>query len=118
MDAPNVGILGAGHFGKTYASVLSANGAKVTAVSARDQAKALALFPGAVFYPDWRALVREAKIDLLVVCLPIHMHFEVLSLALDCGRTILSEKPVAASLEQAEALCERCVGGCVSAASR
>ncbi len=102
-----VGILGSGHFAKTYAQVLDKNGAVVVAVSARNESKAKELFPKAVFFADWKALVKNAEIDLLIVCVPIFMHFEVISLALDSGRQILSEKPVAETIDQAEQLVER-----------
>ena len=109
MDRPGVkvGILGAGHFAKTYAQVLAKQNASVVAVAARDENKAKALFPGATVFASWKTLVRDAQIDLLVVCLPISMHFDVIMFALDQNKVILSEKPVAASLEQAEQLLER-----------
>ncbi len=105
-----VGFLGCGHFVKAYLQVLAkcASEATVVAVAARDEAKAKAVLPQATFFADWRKLVSEADVDVLIVCLPLQMHWEVLSLCLACprlsGKVILSEKPIAQTIEQGEQL--------------
>ena len=105
-----VGFLGCGHFVKAYIQVLSkcAAEAVVVAVAARDEVKAKTMLPTATFFADWRALVTEVDLDVLIVCLPVQMHFEVLSFCLACprlaGKVVLSEKPIAQTVEQAEQL--------------
>jgi predicted dehydrogenase len=104
-----VGFLGCGHFVKAHLQVLSrCPDATVVAVAARDEAKAKAMIPAATFYADWRRLVSDAQLDVLIVCLPVQMHWEVLSHCIPsptlAGKVILSEKPIAQTVEQAKRL--------------
>jgi predicted dehydrogenase len=104
-----VGFLGCGHFVKAHLEVLArCPNATVVAVAARDEAKAKALIPRATFYSDWRQLVSTTDLDVLIVCLPLQMHWDVLSHCLPhpklAGKVILSEKPIAQTIEQAKQL--------------
>lgn len=53
-------------------------------------------------YTDWRAMLREARLDLLVVALPTDLHAEVSIAALEAGVHVLCEKPMAIDAVQAE----------------
>lgn len=52
-------------------------------------------------YTDYRAMLREARLDLLVVALPTDLHAEVSIAALEAGVHVLCEKPMALTAEQA-----------------
>ncbi|MCY4727723.1 Gfo/Idh/MocA family oxidoreductase [Nocardioides sp. STR2] len=53
---------------------------------------------------SWRALVDRDDIDLVDVCTPGHTHAEIVIAALEAGKHVLCEKPLANSVEEAEAM--------------
>jgi predicted dehydrogenase len=55
---------------------------------------------------DWRALVARDDIDLVDVCTPGDTHPEIAIAALEAGKHVLCEKPLANSVEEAEAMAD------------
>jgi predicted dehydrogenase len=53
---------------------------------------------------SWQALVERDDIDLVDVCTPGHTHAEIAIAALEAGKHVLCEKPLANSVEEAEAM--------------
>jgi len=53
---------------------------------------------------SWHALVERDDIDLVDVCTPGHTHAEIVIAALEAGKHVLCEKPLANSVEEAEAM--------------
>ena len=53
---------------------------------------------------DWRALVTRGDIDVVDVCLPNHMHCEVVVAAAEAGKIVLCEKPLAMTAAEGEAM--------------
>ncbi len=53
-------------------------------------------------YDDYRRLLDEPDIQAVDVCLPHFLHEEVTLAALDAGKSVLLEKPIALTLEQAD----------------
>ncbi len=53
---------------------------------------------------DWRALIERDDVDLVDVCTPGDSHAEVAIAALDAGKHVLCEKPLANTLAEAEAM--------------
>jgi predicted dehydrogenase len=53
---------------------------------------------------SWRALVERDDVDLVDVCTPGHTHAEIVIAALEAGKHVLCEKPLANSVEEAEAM--------------
>jgi predicted dehydrogenase len=53
-------------------------------------------------YPDHESLVGDAEIDVVAVCVPAVQHAEVAAAALEGGKHLLLEKPVALSLADGE----------------
>jgi len=51
---------------------------------------------------DWRAVVDRDDIDLVDICLPGHLHAEVTIAALEVGKHVLVEKPLANTVTEAE----------------
>lgn len=61
--------------------------------------------PQARVYADWQELLAATKpLDALIVCLPPRLHAACGHAALAAGLAVYMEKPLAASLEEAEAL--------------
>jgi len=53
---------------------------------------------------DWTALVARDDVDLVDVCTPGDTHAEIAVAALEAGKHVLCEKPLANSVEEAEAM--------------
>jgi predicted dehydrogenase len=53
---------------------------------------------------DWRALVARDDVDLVDVCTPGDTHAEIAIAALEAGKHVLCEKPLANTVEEAEAM--------------
>lgn len=53
---------------------------------------------------DWRALLTRDDIDVIDICTPGHTHAEIAIAALEAGKHVLCEKPLANSVEEAEAM--------------
>jgi predicted dehydrogenase len=51
---------------------------------------------------DWRAVIARDDIDIVDVCVPGRLHAEVAIAALEAGKHVIVEKPIANTLEEAE----------------
>jgi predicted dehydrogenase len=99
-----IGVVGAGHFGRFHALKLAAAPrAALAGVHDCDPARAAAVAKEAASVPcGWPALL--AGCDAVVIATPAETHFSLASEALRAGRHVLVEKPIAASLAEADAL--------------
>ncbi len=104
-----LGVVGAGHMGRLHAekvASLRAQGEPVELSGIADvdleRAERLAGETGTRAAKEARALYAEA--DAAIVAVPTVHHHEVVSGLLAAGLDVLVEKPIAATLEQAEAL--------------
>src|SRR6202453_2264447 len=53
---------------------------------------------------DWRALIARDDVQLVDVCTPGDLHAEIAIAALEAGKHVLCEKPLANTLEEASAM--------------
>ncbi|HEU5160606.1 MAG TPA: Gfo/Idh/MocA family oxidoreductase [Streptosporangiaceae bacterium] len=53
---------------------------------------------------DWKALLRRDDIDVIDICTPGDSHAEIAIAALDAGKHVLCEKPLANTVAEAEAM--------------
>lgn len=106
----NYGVIGAGLQGSTHISVASlAPNATLMAVCDLNEetARAAALKHGARHvFTDWHDLLALDEIEAVSIALPDHLHREVTVAALEAGKHVLLEKPMATSVEDAEAMVE------------
>ncbi len=70
-----------------------------TAARHRDIAK---LFPGLRGYKDYKDMLRKEKLDVVSVCTPNKYHAPCTIRALEAGCHVLCEKPMAATLKEAD----------------
>lgn len=70
--------------------------------SERGQALA-ATAPGCRFTPSFDDVL-AAKVDIVDICLPPHLHYSASSRALEAGHHVICEKPLVSSLEEADQL--------------
>jgi predicted dehydrogenase len=113
-----VGIAGIGFMGMThFRAYPQSRGARVTAIAAREAHKRAGDWrsikgnfgaPGEKIdlkgihaYADWRELIADPDVDLIDVCLPPAMHAEVSIAALNAGKHVFCEKPIALELADA-----------------
>lgn len=59
---------------------------------------------GAQFSSDIEAVLEDRLIDIVDICLPPHLHFEITMRALQRGKHVICEKPLVTSLREADAL--------------
>jgi predicted dehydrogenase len=98
-------VIGAGHMGRMHAEKLArCEGVELAAVVDADpaQARALAGRLGCAAREDWRAVL--ADIGAAVIATPTEHHFEIALACLEKGVHVLVEKPLARTLEEADAL--------------
>ncbi|WP_037733078.1 Gfo/Idh/MocA family protein [Streptomyces megasporus] len=55
---------------------------------------------------DWRALIARDDVQLVDICTPGSSHAEIAIAALEAGKHVLCEKPLANTVEEAEAMAE------------
>ena len=53
---------------------------------------------------DWRAVVEAPDVDIVDICVPSDQHVQIVKAALDAGKHVLCEKPLANSLSEAMTL--------------
>jgi predicted dehydrogenase len=101
-----VGVIGLGEIGQVHAAtVRQSRSARLVAVA--DAAPELLppfLARGVRGYPGAGELIADARVGTVCVCLPHHLHFPVAMAAIQAGQNVLAEKPLAASLDEAERL--------------
>lgn len=56
------------------------------------------------FHTNWREVIESPDIDLVDICTPGDTHAEIAIAALEAGKHVLCEKPLANSVEEAEAM--------------
>ncbi len=104
VRAVRIGIVGAGHFGRFHALKVAASPrAFLIGICDRDPSRAAAV-GREVKAPvlSWPELLAGA--DAVVIATPAESHFAYASEALRAGRHVLVEKPMASTLEEAQAL--------------
>jgi scyllo-inositol 2-dehydrogenase (NADP+) len=108
MQDIQVGIIGFGRMGAEHAGWLS-DARGIRAVAADDVTPArcsLAAARGLKTYDTLEAMVADRSIDAVLVSTPTAMHFEHAMLALEAGKHVLIEKPMALDLEESKRLAQ------------
>ncbi len=80
---------------------------EITGIASRDLAKAQAVatdFEIERAFSSYEALLSDASVDAVYIPLPNHLHVPYGVLALEAGKHVLCEKPIALSAKQAEEL--------------
>src|SRR4030095_11960811 len=106
-----IGIIGAG-FAKTtqIPGFKNCEGARMVAIASarREHAAEVAReFDIPNVESDWRSLVSRDDIDLVSIVTPVITHCEMTLAALDAGKSVLCEKPMAMNADEARRMTER-----------
>lgn len=101
-----VGIIGFGRIGAEHAGWLSAasNARAVAVTDATPARQAVAHDRGLGVYDTVPAMLADPAVEAVLVSTPTAMHFEHASAALNAGKHVLVEKPMALDLPQSQAL--------------
>lgn len=102
-----IGIIGAGFFGGAHARALSGLDRAHVVAACRSDAAAIAEFTGkhgGTPYTDWRALLDDTAVDAVVIATPHDLHRDIAVAALDAGKHVLLEKPMAVSIADCDAI--------------
>lgn len=67
-------------------------------------------------YTDFRNLVEDKDVEAVAVCVPASSHAEIALAALDAGKHVLVEKPLALSMGEIDLLMEKAKGSACKAA--
>lgn len=113
--ALGVGLVGHAFMGRVHSQAWRSVGAffdppcapVMTALAGRSRARvapAAARLGWASSETDWKALLRRDDIQVVDICTPGDLHAEIAIAALDAGKHVLCEKPLANSVEEAEAM--------------
>ncbi|NLG68251.1 MAG: Gfo/Idh/MocA family oxidoreductase [Firmicutes bacterium] len=108
-DRIGVGIVGAGGISREHLRAYQAwpDACRVVAVAdvVEERARDLASRAGCdAWYTDYRALLARQDVQLISICTPPHLHASLTVTALEAGKHVLVEKPMAASLEECDAM--------------
>lgn len=110
MTPTNVALIGYGYWGPNLARNLSQLAAcRLAAVcdsSAGRLAEVEQFYPGARCVSDYRQVLADPGIDAVVISTPAQSHHALAMEALNSGKHVLVEKPLAMSVVQAEELVE------------
>lgn len=115
MPQIGIGIVGGGYMGKAHAVAMSSVGAvfdtalrpRLEMVCASSAASAEAYRTAYGFAratDDWRVLVDDPRVEAVVIAAPQHTHRAIAEAALALGKPVFCEKPLGASLAEAEAM--------------
>jgi predicted dehydrogenase len=105
-----IGIIGLGYWGANLIRNFTATqGCKVSAIADVHELQLQrykALYPSLETFTDATLLIKHAKIDAVVIATPVFMHYSLAKIALEAGKHVLIEKPMAASSAEATELIE------------
>jgi len=109
-----VAVVGAGYWGKNLVRNFYELGALALICDTAPSIEALcsSQYPGVAFCSDFDAVLSDGSIDAVALATPAVSHYEMALAALDAGKDVFVEKPLAINIKQGEelvrvALCER-----------
>lgn len=121
MSSLGVGLIGTGFMGKAHALAFAAAASTfdldrrphLAVLADADAARARTCAEHWGFQRstgDWRALVTDPAVELVAIATPNHLHAEMALAALDAGKAVYCEKPMATGLADARRMAERARG--------
>jgi UDP-N-acetylglucosamine 3-dehydrogenase len=103
-------VLGLGRVGPAHVKVVAGNArARLVAIADADAAKlerTAAGYPGCAALKDYRDVLARDDVQAVVICLPHWLHERAAIDAVQAGKHVLIEKPLAISLDEAERVAE------------
>jgi myo-inositol 2-dehydrogenase/D-chiro-inositol 1-dehydrogenase len=109
MSSPvRFALAGFGAWGKLHAQSIAMNPearlVAITAPSEASRAEAKAAYPDAQIFADAMDMIASVEFDIIDIATPSHTHREIALAAMERGRHVLLEKPMAITLEDSKAI--------------
>jgi len=103
-----VGVIGAGYIGPIHIDALSRMGGikvkSVADVNLNLSKKAAKDYNIGNAYNDYKEIIKDPEIDVIHNCTSNKFHYQITKEALEANKNVLSEKPLAMTLDEAEEL--------------
>jgi predicted dehydrogenase len=110
LTTVGVAVIGYGYWGPNLVRNFSnTDGARVISVSdlyPEQLALARRRHPDVMVTSEFRDLLKDRRIDAIAIATPVHTHYELALAALQAGKHVLIEKPLARTSEEAQQLIE------------
>lgn len=109
MNDVNVGVIGVGAMGQNHVRVYSKlKNANLLAISdlMKGTLAELSRKYDTVGYVDYDNILKMPEIEAVSVCVPTTYHYEVVMSAIEHGKHVLVEKPIAFTLDEAKEMVE------------
>ena len=108
MDRIRTAVIGTGFMGRVHLEALrrieNVDVVEIAATSAQKAKAAAAGFNVLNATGDWREVINDPSIDAVHVATPNASHYEITKAALESGKHVLCEKPLAMSVAEAQEL--------------
>lgn len=105
---PKIGIIGYGYWGQNLVRNFHAIDSCELTTVADDRPERLALmadlYPSVKTVRSAQELIQSPEVDAVVIATPVFLHYSLAKLALQAGKHVLVEKPMTASLSEADEL--------------
>ncbi|MBT2637497.1 Gfo/Idh/MocA family oxidoreductase [Bacillus sp. ISL-39] len=106
MEKFRVGIIGTGFGAKVHAPMMDHHDgfdvAAISSVSRGNVEEARKASGIENIYTDWRQMLEQEKLDLVVVASAVHLHKEMVAAAFEKGVHVVCEKPMALDVAETE----------------
>jgi len=103
-----VGVIGYGYWGPNLVrNFAEADGCTLAEICDRSPERLAVVqrrYPGVRATTDWKSVTSAPDIDLVAISTPVSTHFELAMAALQNGKHVLVEKPMAMTVEECERL--------------
>ena len=110
MDKVRFGVVGAKGIGRTHMeSIVSCGNARLVAVVDINAAegRAAASKYGVEWFMDYEKMLEQKDIDAVSICTPHFLHCHMALKALEYGKNVLVEKPMAITVREADKMVEK-----------
>ncbi len=101
----NLGLIGAGAWGRTLITTIAATGGvRLSRLASRNPDSAALAGPDCVVSADWRDLIAAGDLDGVIIATPPALHADMALAAIAAKLPVMVEKPMTSSLEEADAV--------------
>jgi len=104
LPAVGIAVIGYGYWGPNLVrNFAKTEGARIVSISDLDPAKlasATRAYPGIGQTTDFRALLDDDRVDAVAIATPVRTHYQLALAALEAGKHVLVEKPLAETSAQ------------------
>jgi predicted dehydrogenase len=109
-DTIRVGVIGYGYWGpnlvRNFAEVPGSQVVAVSDLSSQRLAEVAGRYPSVKTTTNFRDVLADPAIDAIVIATPVRTHYDLAMQALDAGKHVLVEKPMAETTQQGQLLVE------------